>query len=140
MIVKARIDIEKSENDFQWHIRSILGLGAHCGCRYSLNKNFSQTPIAQAQDYIYASLKSEFPATFYAMKENYLMEVIIECNRMGDFITILPIAPFKKVSDTDDLEDLGFYVLSCVELCSNFIIYELKSSRTESEIEFEYDF
>ncbi|HEV2601042.1 MAG TPA: hypothetical protein VGT41_01970 [Candidatus Babeliales bacterium] len=140
MIVKARIEIENSEYDFKRHIKSIIWNGARCGCIYSPDKNFSQTPIAQVQDYIYTSLKAEIPATFYAMKENYLMEIIIECNQTGDFITIVPIAPFKKISNSDDLVDLGFYVLTCVELCSDFIIYELKSSRTESEIEFEYDF
>ena len=141
MIVKARIEIEKTEHSFKWRLREMVDNGALCGCRYSLNKNFIQTPIAQVWDYVYTSLKSEFPATFYAMKENQLMEVIIEYNnRDGDCVTIIPIAPFKKLSDTDDLEDLGFYVLTCVELCSNFIIYELKSSSSESEVVFEYDF
>jgi hypothetical protein len=77
-------------------------------------------------DKVLKIIRSGSPFVFRAKSKEYFFEIELKIAD-GTFITLYPIAPFKKKNintETQEL-DLGFYIERMIELTENFSIYEL---------------
>jgi hypothetical protein len=77
-------------------------------------------------DKVLKIIRSGSPFVFLAKSKEYFFEIELKIAD-GTFITLSPIAPFKKKNiNTEKQElDLGFYIERMIELTEDFPIYEL---------------
>ena len=127
VVIKARVKIEDKEPFFESRIKTIFYNGASYGGVYSTNKVFERKSVNDVARYMYTALKFSSPAVVYVEKQGFLVKMIVEINEEGEFITVESVDHIKFFDEPKGIVDLGFYVKTCVELCEDFVIYELKS-------------
>jgi hypothetical protein len=71
-----------------------------------------------------------FPIIWYAWKNGASIKIVLDRTEKGSSVTIYPITPFKMQEEhgrkNQDI-DLAFYIQCCIEICENFLVFDLVS-------------
>jgi hypothetical protein len=71
-----------------------------------------------------------FPITWYAWKNGIRMQIILNRSHERDSVTIYPINLSKTIKEQGSKNeeiDLTFYIQCALEICENFLVFELVS-------------